>query len=344
LTGIRSISANLAVMLLFGCGTPSRTPIVVYSPHGKELLGAFEERYEALHPDQDVQWLDMGSQDAYDRVRTERGNPQADVWWGGPMLMFDRAAMEGLLEPYRPTWDTTVPPEEKSEGAFWYGTALLPEVIMYNTRTVDSSHAPQDWDALLDPVWKDRIIIRLPLASGTMRMLFASIIERERRRTGNVEAGLRWLRALDANTKSYAADPTQLYLKIAREEGAVTIWDLPDVVIQSKEHGYPFGYVIPAGGTPVITDGIALVKGARHLEAAKGFYEFVTSRESMIFQAERFSRVPARRDIPPSDLPGWIAHLRLASMNIDWRAVSPHEQEWMHLWDEQVKGRGRTTQ
>jgi iron(III) transport system substrate-binding protein len=193
-------------------------------------------------------------------------------------------------------------------------------------------------------VWKDRIIIRLPLASGTMRMLFASIIERERRRTGNVEAGLRWLRALDANTKSYAADPTQLYLKIAREEGAVTIWDLPDVVIQSKEHGYPFGYVIPAGGTPVITDGIALVKGARHLEAAKGFYEFVTSRESMIFQAERFSRVPARRDIPPSDLPGWIAHLRLASMNIDWRAVSPHEQEWMHLWDEQVKGRGRTTQ
>jgi iron(III) transport system substrate-binding protein len=334
----------LGIAFLSGCGAPTRIPVVVYSPHGKEMLAAFEERYEAVHPDQDIQWLDMGSQDAYDRIRTEQGNPQADVWWGGPMLLFDRAEKEGLLEAYRPSWDSAVPPDEKSEKEFWYGTALLPEVIMYNSRIVDSASAPRDWDALLLPQWKDRVIIRLPMASGTMRMIFASIMEREFRRTGNVEAGLRWLRALDANTKSYAADPTQLYLKIAREEGSVTIWDLPDVVIQSREHGYPFAYVIPASGTPVITDGIALVKGARHPEAGKVFYEFVTSKENMIIQAERFSRIPARKDISPSLLPGWISQLKITSMGLDWRVISSKEPEWMRLWDEQVKGRGRTAQ
>jgi iron(III) transport system substrate-binding protein len=331
-------------MLLTGCGGSGRTPIVVYSPHGKEMLRLFEERYEAVHPDHDVQWLDMGSQDALDRIRTERGNPQADLWWGGPMLLFNRAEEEGLLDSYRPSWDSAVTAEARSGESFWYGTALLPEVIMYNSRIVDSAQAPRDWDDLLLPRWRDRIIIRLPMASGTMRIMFAAIMERELRRTGSTDAGLRWLRALDANTRSYAADPTQLYLKIAREEGAVSIWDLPDVVIQAREHGYPFAYCIPASGTPVITDGIALVKGSRHRAAAASFYEYVTSVENTIMQADRFFRIPARRDIPSAALPDWIADLRMKPMEVDWRAISSREQEWMRLWDEQVKGRGRTAQ
>ncbi len=330
--------------LLIGCGRSGRTPIVVYSPHGKEMLRLFEERYEAVHPEHDVQWLDMGSQDALDRIRTERGNPQADLWWGGPMLLFNRAEEEGLLDSYRPSWDSAVTAEARSGESFWYGTALLPEVIMYNSRLVDSTQAPHDWDDLLLPRWKNSIIIRLPMASGTMRMMFAAIMERELRRTGSTDAGLRWLRALDANTRSYAADPTQLYLKIAREEGAVSIWDLPDVVIQAREHGYPFAYCIPASGTPVITDGIALVKGSRHRAAAVSFYEYVTSIENTVIQADRFFRIPARRDIPPASLPAWIANLHMKTMDIDWRKLSSREQEWMRLWDEQVKGRGRSAQ
>ena len=32
-------------------------------------------RFAALHPDVDVRWLDMGSQEVYDRVRSEKANP-----------------------------------------------------------------------------------------------------------------------------------------------------------------------------------------------------------------------------------------------------------------------------
>ena len=42
------------------------------------------------HPDIDVRWLDMGSQEILDRLRFERVNPQADVWFGGPTTIFDR--------------------------------------------------------------------------------------------------------------------------------------------------------------------------------------------------------------------------------------------------------------
>jgi iron(III) transport system substrate-binding protein len=338
----------LAALWLFsavgtmGCSSDDRIPIVIYSPHGKEMLVEFEKLYELSHPRHDIRWLDMGSQDVLDRLRTERGNPQADVWWGAPMTTFDRAAAEELLEPFTPSWHGAIDPESRSREEYWYGTFLTPEVILYNTRLISEEELPRDWDDLLDQRWRGKIVIRYPVASGTMRIIFATMIMREMARGGTVEDGMAWLRRLDANTKTYAANPTQLYLKVAREEGALSMWNLPDVIIQREINGYPFGYVVPKSGTPLITDGIAIVKGARHLSEAKEFYEFVTSVESLIRQAEKFHRIPARTDIPKDRLPAWIANLEITPIPIDWRALGANERQWMQEWDAHVKGTGRT--
>jgi iron(III) transport system substrate-binding protein len=333
----------LPALAAIGCakgGAPARLPILIYSPHGKEMLRAYEESYEALHPDHDVQWLDMGSQDVYDRLRTEKANPQADLWWGAPMVTFQRAEDEGLLERYVPSWDSSIAPEYRSGHRMWYGASLTPEVILYNSRLLSPQDAPADWDELLDPRWKGKIILRSPLASGTMRIIFAAMIDRENRRTGDSTAGFRWLQRLDANTRTYASDPTQLYLKIAREEGSVSVWNLPDVVIQRTTHDYPFGYLLPRSGTPIVTDGIALVHGAPHVREAVQFYEFVTSVESMVDQAARFARIPSRSDVPRDRLPSWMRDLDLRPLGSDWRVLAGREREWMRVWDERIKGSG----
>ncbi len=330
-----------AGVLSLGCSRqPKRIPVVVYSPHGSDMLRAFEQAYEAANPSQDVQWLDMGAQDAYERVKTERGNPQADVWWGGPSVSFSRAEQESLLARYIPSWDSAVSPAMKSGAGFWYGTFVTPEVILYNTHVLKEDEAPADWDDLLDPRWRGKIIIRSPLASGTMRIIFGALIEREEARKGSLEAGFEWLRRLDANTKTYASDPTQLYLKIAREEGIVTVWDLPDVLIQIQRNHYPFAYRVPSSGTPLITEGIAIVRGAPHPAEARMFYEFVTSRESILRQVREFGRIPARRDLPAEDFPPWLRSLRYTILPVDWARLSENEQEWMRRWDSEVKGRG----
>jgi iron(III) transport system substrate-binding protein len=313
----------------------------VYSPHGKEMLAEFERLFEERHPDVDVRWLDMGSQDAYDRIRTERQNPQADIWWGAPSSVFENAAREGLLDRYIPSWDSAMPPAFKSREGLWFGTFITPEVIMYNNRVLTPEEAPQDWDDILDPQWRGKVIIRYPLASGTMRVIFSALIQREFERTGDPEAGFEWLRTLDANTKTYAADPTQLYLRIAREEGLVSLWNLPDVIIQVGQNNYPFGYIIPESGTPLIADCIAIVKGTKNRAAAEAFYEFVTSYESLVLQAREFHRIPARKDIATADLPDWITSLSIRPMEVDWQRVEANEKEWMKRWDEEVKGRGR---
>lgn len=332
----------VALLAFAGCSQNVKDKtLLVYSPHGKELLTAFEKQFEAKHPDIDVRWLDMGSQDAYDRIRTEKHNPQADVWWGAPLTTFAKAEAESLLERYAPSWSGAIEAEFRSAEHFWYGTFTTPEVIMYNNRRVSEQEVPKDWDDLLDPRWRGKVIIRHPLASGTMRIIFSSIIQREATRSGSTDAGFAWLRRLDANTKTYAADPTQLYLKIAREEGLVTLWNLPDVVLQAETNGYPFGWVIPSSGTPLITDCIAIVRGTKNRAAAELFYEFVTAKEAMLQQAEAFYRIPTRTDIPKEQLPGWIRNLRIVPMRIDWQMLEAREKEWMKRWDEEVKGKGK---
>ena len=73
-------------------------------PTARSCCSTTSRHSSKAHPDVDVQWVDMGSQDVLDRLRSERTNPQADVWFGAPAETFARAANEGLLEAYRPSW------------------------------------------------------------------------------------------------------------------------------------------------------------------------------------------------------------------------------------------------
>src|SRR6476660_5941079 len=178
------------VALLAACGKgDDRTVLTVYSPHGKELLEYYERGFEAAHPNVDVQWVDMGSQEVLDRLRAEKSNPQADLWFGAPAEIFGRAAGEGLLDPYTPTWADKVPAEARDPQARWFGTYMTPEVIAYNTHAVTAAEAPKDWDEVVDPKWKGKVLIRDPIASGSMRAIFGAILARSIARTGNTAAG-----------------------------------------------------------------------------------------------------------------------------------------------------------
>lgn len=326
----------IALVALAGCASDDREQLIIYSPHGKELLEAYELAFEAVHPEVDVVWLDMGAQDAYDRIRTERANPQASLWWGAPQTLYAQAAEEGLLQPYTPTWADSVGQDARDEQDRWLGTFLTPEVIAFNTEALDSTEVPADWDDLLDPRWRDRVIIRSPLASGTMRTIYGAMILRQ----PTVEEGYRWLARLDVSTKTYTADPTQLYLKLARGEGDLTLWNMPDIVLQRDEGGYPFDYHLPVSGTPVLVDAIAVVANSPNPARAEQFYEFVTTSDALIDQARRFHRIPARHDVPADSLPGWMQALELRPMPLDWDRLATEGPEWMQYWDENIRGRG----
>ncbi len=332
----------LLVAPLAACRRDSRIPLVLYSPHGRDLLGLVERTYEANHPDVDVRWLDMGSQEVYDRVRSEKANPQADVWFGGPNTIFARGVRDGLLEPYRPSWAVAIPPESRQRRDLFFGVYRTPAVLVYNSGAVATADAPRDWDDLLDPRWKGKVLIRYPLASGTMRAIFGMILARSISETGSPERGFRWLSRLDAQTKEYVMNASVLVEKVARREGLVTVWDLPDVLLEMRR-SKDLAYVFPSSGTPVIDDAVGLVRGARHPREAKALIEWIGSPEAQLLAARNAYRLPARKDLPSGELPDWAREVekKMKPAKMEWDLIEREGQAWMARWDREVRGKGR---
>ncbi len=334
--------SGLALLGILSCDSDARTPVVVYSPHGRDQLTLLEQAFERTHPDIDVRWLDMGSQEILDRLRFERVNPQADVWFGGPTTIFDRGVADSLLAPYHPTWAADVGPRGIGPNDLYYPAYRTPAVIVFNSRLVARDQAPTDWDEVLAPRWFDRVLIRDPMASGTMRAIWGLIIERSLRRTGDTADGMAWLRHLDGQTKAYALNPAILDARLARGEGLVTLWDLPDVLI-SRSKGMPFDYTFPRSGTVVIDDAIGLVRGSRHPAAARAFIDFVGSEEGQLLAASRVYRLPARHDLPRERLPAWVEEVEreMVVADVDWDRLAQEGPAWMSYWDQHVRGTGR---
>jgi len=332
----------IAIVLLLSCrpGSNNKNRLLIYTPHGQDLLKDFVARYNQQHPEVDVQFLDMGSRQILERVRVEKNRPQADLWWGASHTTFQDAAEENLLLEFRPTWADKVPETARDPKDLWYGTYQTPQVIAYNSEAVTAQDAPHDWDDVLDPKWRDKVLIRDPNPSDTMRAIFGAMILRFYKDTGSPEKGYEWLRKLDANVHEYTADGTLLMQKLARREGLITLWDMPDVRLSKEQKNFPVGYTVPSSGTPVVIDGIAIIRGGPNVEEAKRFYEFVTTPESLTYAAEKYYRIPVRTDLDPAKLPAWMNE-PFTRLPLDWGALRKHGNDWLRYWDTEIRDRNR---
>ncbi|MDF2651634.1 MAG: futA [Paenibacillus sp.] len=316
----------------------AKQKLVIYTARDKSVVDEIIPKFNVKHPEVEVEVLTMGAQQILERVRGEKANPQADFWWGGTQSGLMTAANEDLLESFKPSFADSIPALYKDAKDRWYGEMLLPEVIMYNSKALKQEDAPKDWDALLDPKYKGKIIIRGVLASGTMRTIYSAMIFKEG--AADPTKGYDWLKKLDANTKEYAQDPTNLYLKLAREEGTLSLWNLQDIMIQKHLKNQPFDFIYPTSGAPILVDGVGMVKNAKNKEAAKKFYEFLFDSKLRVELAEKLFQIPTRSDISKDSLPAWLKGIELKPMNIDWTVMAEKEKDWMQYWDESIKGKG----
>ena len=125
-----------------------------------------------------------------------------------------------------------------------------------------------------------------------MRPIFCAIVARSFAQRDRRSKGYEWLRRLDSNTREYTLNPTILYQKLGRQEGVITLWDMPDIATLKTRLNIPVDYIIPSSGTPLLVDGIAIVKGTKKPAEAKLYYEFVTTPQAMKAAAEKFLAHP----------------------------------------------------
>jgi len=342
---MRRLLPWLLCLLLAGCTpTPPNEPqdtLTIYTGRDKDEVARVVDLFTAKYPKYKgkVNTITLGAQAALDRLRAEKANPQAGFLWGGTLQGLQQAADEGLLAPSEPASAHLIDVSRKDPQGRWYAEMLLPEVIIYNRDLVKPEDAPKDWDDLITPAYKDKIVIRDVMASGTMRTIFSAMIYRQLGEGGSPEAGYEWLRKLDANTAVYTPTPDDMYLKLDRGVGTVTLWNLQDALIQPLKNNRPWSFVIPASGVPVLLDGVGVVNNPKMTQAAVEFENFLLEPMLQAQLAKDYYQIPAIQ-LSDADKPDWLAKLNLKEMKIDWDVLSRKQTEWMDYWSQNIKGKG----
>ncbi|WP_285724837.1 extracellular solute-binding protein [Psychromicrobium xiongbiense] len=339
------LSATLASAVVFGtsaCGLDSSSgggsgskTVTVYTSRPKTITDGIVKKFESEHPEITLNLLTLGAQEVADRVRAEAGKPQADVWWGGTSQQFDQGVGAGLLEPFKQDVVSRVPEKYRGKDNLWLAEQRLAEVIAYNNKMLTPDTAPKDWDDLVKADYKKKILIRDVAASGTMRSIFGAMILKYGS-AADPSNGYAWLKKLDANTKDYTANPTDLYLRIQRQEAPLTVWNLQDIMNQQKA-GVPFTPVVPTSGAPVLLDGVGKVKNCPNKDAADTFAAFLLSDSTQQYLAENNFQIPT---VELAKQPDWLAKVGLKEMNVDWAMESSKEAEWINYWVQNIKNHG----
>src|SRR5215470_4173572 len=296
---MRRVLPVLFLLLVSGCAknVESSPGLTIYTGRDKDEVAHVIDLFTQKFPQYKghVNAITLSAQAALDRLRAEKSNPQAGFLWGGTLQQLEQAANEGLLVPSSPANANLIDASRKDPQGRWYAEMLLPEVIIYNHELLKPDQAPKDWDDLLTPAFKDKIVIRDVLASGTMRTIFSAMIYRDYAKTGSPDAGYEWLKKLDANTVVYAPTPDDMYLKLDRGVGTVTLWNLQDALIQPLKNNRPWSYIIPSSGVPVLLDGVGVVNNPKMSAAAVEFENFLLEPQLQAQLAKDYYQIPALR-------------------------------------------------
>lgn len=314
-------------------------PFTIYTARDSALAEQVIADFEKAKPE----WagkatvLTLGAQEALERVRAEKSNPQGDLWWGGTRQQLSQGAADGVLAAAPKAVIDAIPADYRDKDGLWIGEMLLAELFLINTEMLSGAEVPKDWDDLLDPRYKDKIIIRDVEASGTMRAIFCAMIDRLYDKGGSPQAGYDWLKKLDANTRAYAANPTDMYQRISRQEAAISLWNLQDIMLQKNGDFKMFDAVVPASGAPMLVDGLAKIANGPGGAGADAFMSYLMSSEVQTKLAEERFQIPT---IKLDKEPAWLADLGLKEMKVDWNRIAINEKEWIGHWAGNIKGKG----
>lgn len=310
--------------------------VVIYSTHGEAMLELVAEEFEK-ETGVKVEFINLKGELA-DRVRAEKDNPQADIMFGGASSIFMELKDEELYEQYETSWASKIDPLFKDSENYWFGTIQTPVMMFYNTEVISAEDAPKDWSDLTKEEYKDQLVFRNALSSSA-RATYSSLLQ-QFENDDKLEEGWEFMKAMDVNTKQYFSSGSLMFQAIGRKEAGISFATLNSIIDNKVKNNIPLEIINATSGSPVITDGIALIKGAKHPNAAKAFIDFAGGVKIQALLANEFNRMPTHPEAIKSS-PKWMAETSFEVMNVDWKSLASIQSEWMQIWDTEVKDTGK---
>ena len=314
------LALGLGVVASSQAQQPSKK-LVVYCPHPLVFIEPIVKKFEATTGIQ-TEVVAAGTGELLKRIEAESSNPLGDVMWGGS---------KSTLEPSKKFFEVYHSPEEAAffdevkipDGKLTSFTQI-PSVIMVNTKLIGNIKV-EGYQDLLNPALKGKIAHADPSKSSSsfehlINMLYAM-------GKGDPDKGWAYVTAFAKNLDGKLLSGSSAVYKgvadgeytvgLTFEEGAATY-------VKSKA---PVKIVYMSEGVISQSDGSAIIKGAKNMENAKRFVDFLSSKDTQTLIANQLNRRSVRKDTPPGDGLMPMASIKLIKGNDE--VVNKSKRLWL---------------
>ena len=261
--------------------------LTVYGSCEEEYLAAACEHFQELYGIT-VNYQRLSTGEVQAKIEEEKGNPSADVWFGGTTDPYNVLAKEDLLEAYdAQNASHLLSDMYKDADGKWYGIYKGILGFMVNTDELARMNleAPADWQDLLKDEYKGLIWLSNYNTAGTAKLVINTMIQKY----GHDE-GIQYLVDLDKNIQVYTKSGSGPSKNVGTGECVIGIGFLHDGITQIVDNGYEnVELIIPSSGTSFEVGATAMFKGAAHPNAAKLWIEYALSPECVNLAAQNGS-------------------------------------------------------
>ena len=261
--------------------------LTVYGSCEEEYLAAACEHFQELYGIK-VNYQRLSTGEVQAKIEEEKGNPSADVWFGGTTDPYNVLAKEDLLEPYAAQNASHLLSDMyKDPDGKWYGIykGILGFMVNTDELTRMNLEAPADWQDLLKPEYKGLVWLSNYNTAGTAKLVINTMIQKY----GHDE-GIQYLVDLDKNIEVYTKSGSGPSKNVGTGECVIGIGFLHDGITQIIDNGYDnIELIIPSSGTSCEIGATAIFKGAAHPNAAKLWIEYALSPDCVNLAAQNGS-------------------------------------------------------
>jgi iron(III) transport system substrate-binding protein len=272
-----------------------------------ERMGrAFTARYPGIT----ASVIRTTGQVAYERLLQELKNnaPQCDVFSSTDIAQYPALKKRGALADFTPEGVDALLPAAKAtaDPGFYYPSAMIGHMLIYNSAKVKPEDAPKAWTDLLDPKWKDRVATGHPAFSGC---------------TGVWVVALRKLYGWSYFEKLAKNNP-----RVGRSgNDPVTLVNAAECLVgpapsgtafQQVDRGNPIMPVYPADGASLCVGPSAVMATAPHPNAARLFQQWLMGDEYAHLSVENHND-PVRPGMTLTSGQKSLDDVKLLSLTVD---------------------------
>ena len=250
--------------------------VMLYSSMKESQLNAVKKGFEAKYPGITLDVYAAGGGKVITKMATEAkaGQINADIIWLGDPSDYEGFKKEGYLQAYSSPEAANIASTYIDKDGFYTAARLVTMGVAWCTLPgvgITDEEAPKTWDDLLDPKWKDQIVMTDPTQASTTKYWMAAMMQ-------SSKYGKEYFQKLHDNGAKLESSTNSTHNKVA--DGSYQVGICLDYISAGLiKNGSPLKFHFTDNDVITMTSPIALVKNNPNGDNGKLLYDYILSKE-----------------------------------------------------------------